>query len=258
MRGRMTSRQASLPMKLGASDVDANRPRSLGWLKTITIAAAALSSASAAQAAIYTCVAPDGRKLTSDRTIPECASREQQIRNPDGSVRSIVPPNMTSDERNEAEALERRRAAERAALADAVRRDRSLVSRYPNEAAHMRARETALDDVRSAVKVSEQRDAALAKERKPLLDEAEFYKGKPLPAKLREQLDANDAAVDAQRSLAQNQSAERDRINALFDAELVRLRRLWAGAAPGSLGPLNTDPAPSAAPSAGNATRRSP
>jgi hypothetical protein len=196
--------------------------------------------ASAAQTVIYTCVAPDGRRLTSDRPIPECAAREQQTRNPDGSIRSIVPPNLTTDERNEAEASERRRAAERTAQADATRRDRSLLARYPNEAVHQKAREIALDDVRLAVKASEERAASLARQRKPLLDEAEFYKGKALPPKLREQLDANDAAVEAQRALAQNRASERDRINSSFDAELVRLKKLWGGAPAGSLGPLNT------------------
>jgi len=193
-------------------------------------------------ATIYTCSTPDGRKLTSDRSIPECMAREQQIRNADGSVRAIVPPSLTSEERNEAEAAERRRTAERAAQADAIRRDRNLMMRYPNEASHLKAREAALDDVSNAVKASEQRDVALVKERKPLLDEAEFYKGKPLPLKLKEKLDANDAAVAAQRSLALNQAAERQRIDATFDAELARLKRLWAGAQPGSFGPLNTEP----------------
>jgi hypothetical protein len=35
----------------------------------------------------------------------------------------------------------------------------------------------------------------LQRERKPLLDEAEFYKGKQLPSALKAQLDANDAAT---------------------------------------------------------------
>ena len=34
-----------------------------------------------------------------------------------------------------------------------------------------------------------------------------------------------------------NQKAELDRVNKLFDVELGRLKRLWAGAAPGSIGP---------------------
>jgi len=34
------------------------------------------------------------------------------------------------------------------------------------------------------------------------------------------------------------QQSEVGRISALFDAELARLRKLWGGAEPGSLGPL--------------------
>ena len=144
------------------------------------------------------------------------------------------------------EAAERRVAAVRAAQQEAVRRDRSLLQRFANEAAHRRAREAALDDVRKAVRTSEDRLKALAAERKPLLDDAEFYAGRALPAKLRQALDANDASVEAQRALVQNQRAEEARINAAFDVELERLKRLWAGAAPGSMGPLGA-PAPPAA-----------
>jgi len=198
-------------------------------------------------AGIYSCVDPSGKKLTSDRPIAECANREQKLLNPDGSLRKVVPPTMTSDERAEAEAAERRANAERAAQQDAVRRDRNLVTRFPNEAAHRKAREAALDDVRKAIRASEDRLKLLAAERKPLLDEAEFYADKPLPPRLRQQLDANDATVEAQRSLVLNQQAEVVRINALFDVELERLKRLWAGAVPGSMGVLTPTSATAAA-----------
>ena len=138
---------------------------------------------------------------------------------------------------------------------DAVRRDRNLRARYPNEAAHQKARVAALDDLRRTLQVSEKRLEALAVERKPLLDEAEFYVNRPMPTSLRQQLDGVEAAAEAQRSLIQNQQAEALRINATFDAELTRLRALWAGAPPGSLGPLVVviPPAP-AAPASGGAT----
>jgi hypothetical protein len=201
--------------------------------------------AGTASAAIYSCVDGNGKKLTSDRPIVECANRDQKVLNPDGSVKRIVPPTPTADERAEQEARERQAAAERVAHQDAIRRDRNLMVRFPNEAAHQKARAKALDDVRNAVAQSEKRLAGLAAERKPLLDEAEFYVGRPLPLKLRQQLDANDAATDAQRVLIQNQQAEMVRINALFDVELARLRKLWAGAAPGSMGALAADAAAS-------------
>ncbi len=191
---------------------------------------------------IYTCTTADGRRLTSDRPIAECTAREQRVLNADGSQRSTLPPFLSPEERAAKEAADRRAAAERIAQQDAIRRDRTLVQRYPTEAAHQRARNTALDDANKAMRISERRIKDLGTERKPLLDEAEFYKGKPLPAKLKQSLDANDAAVEAQQQLIENQKAEIVRINARYDAELARLKKLWAGAAPGSMPPLGEPP----------------
>jgi hypothetical protein len=199
-------------------------------------------------AGIYTCIDDKGRRLTADRPIPECSHREQQVLNSDGSLRSVHPATLTTEERAEKEAKERAAAEARAAQFDAVRRDRNLTARYPTEAAHRRAREAALDTVRTAIKASEARLRDLAAERKPLLDEAEFYKGKALPPKLRAAIDANDAAQEAQRGSAAYQEAEVVRIDKLYDAELERLRKLWSGAPPGSLGPLPTGGAPAKAP----------
>jgi hypothetical protein len=196
-------------------------------------------------ATIYVCTTADGRKLTSDRPIVECLSREQRVLNSDGSVRAVHPPSLTAEERADKEARERQAQAEKLAQQEAIRRDRNLMARYRDEAAHRRAREAALDTVRIAMKASEVRLQELANERKPLVAESEFYSGKRMPAKLRQALDANDTALEAQRSVAQTQEAELARINALYDAELERLRRLWAGAAPGTLGALNPAPAAS-------------
>ena len=209
------------------------------WIRRALLAGlAAVAATWAVSAPIYSCIDGSGKRLTSDRPIAECAAKEQRILNPDGSVRSILPPTMTAEERAEVEQKERQAAAERVAQQDAIRRDRNLVIRFPNEAAHKKARNAALDDVRSAVLVTEKRLAALAAERKPLTDEAEFYAGRQMPAKLKQQLDANDAATAAQRELIQNQEAELGRINGLYDVELGRLRKLWSGAPAGSMGAL--------------------
>ena len=199
-----------------------------GWAQT----------SASSTAGIYTCIDAQGRRLTSDRPIPDCSHREQRVLNRDGSVRQLIPPTMTAEERAEREAADRRAEVARAAQTDAVRRDRNLVSRFPNEAAHRKSREAALDTVRLAMKSTEQRVRELAAERKPLLDEAEFYKGRPMPARLKQQFDANDAGVDAQRQAAATQEAELVRINRLYDLELERLRQLWSGARPGSLPPV--------------------
>ncbi|HET7527536.1 MAG TPA: hypothetical protein VFK10_16455 [Burkholderiaceae bacterium] len=184
---------------------------------------------------IYTCIDDKGKQRTADRPIPECNDREQRILNKDGSVRRIVPPTLTPEERADREAQERKAAEERAAYNDAVRRDRNLKSRYPNEATHNKARESALEAVRVAMRASQQRINELEAERKPLKEEAEFYRGRPMPPRLKQQLEANETSVGAQRELIATQEAELVRINRIYDLELEHLRKLWKGAAPGSI-----------------------
>ena len=202
--------------------------------------AAAQTAEGKTSAGIYTCVDDKGRRLTSDRPIIECNGKEQRVLNSDGSLRSVRPPTLTPEERAEQDARDRRAAEERMVAAEILRRDRNLMSRYRDEAAHNKARASALDNVKLAMKASESRLKELAAERKPLQEEAEFYRGKSMPGKLRTALDANDAATDAQRSSVANQEAELVRVNRLYDVEIERLRQLWAGARPGSLGPLAT------------------
>jgi hypothetical protein len=187
---------------------------------------------------IYSCIDVNGKKLISDNPIAACNAREQRVLNPDGSVREIRRPTMTADERSEAEAREREAAAERSRRLEEIRADRNLQVRFPNEAAHRKARDADLEVVAKSLRMSQARLAALAAERKPLTSESEFYVGKPLPIKLKQALDANDASADAQRSLVQNQELEILRIGQRFDAELARLRLLWGGRQPGTLGRL--------------------
>jgi Domain of unknown function (DUF4124) len=233
-------------------------PLSLATLLLLGSAAPCLraqgSAAQASAAGIYTCVDDQGRKITADRPIPSCTAKEQRVLNKDGSLKMVQPPTLTAEERAEKEAHERKLAETRALQADAVRRDRNLLARYPTETPHRKAREAALDTVRAAMKTTEKRLSELEAERKPLLSEAEFYQGKVLPPKLLGQLDANDAAVAAQRESALTQQAELERVNRLYDAELARLKLLWAGAVPGSLGPIAAQRTPTPTPVASSAS----
>lgn len=214
------------------------------WVRLGVAGVLALVCMCAGAAQIYTCTDPaSGKKLTSDRPIPECNAVTQRVLNSDGSVKESKPPTLTADERAADEARELDEKRRRVILQDAVRRDRNLLVRFPNDAAHLKAREAALDEPRKSLQRSLARVVLLAKERKPLDDEAEFYKGRQMPAHLKRQLDANDASVQAQQDLVQNAQNEIVRLNALYDVELERLKLLWAGAQAGSLGAM---PAPAA------------
>ena len=234
-----------LPPTGGATASDATR---IGKrLRPLLLAALAIALSQAAGAAepstrpIIQCDL-NGKKVTSDRPIPECFNKEQRELNPDGSLKRIIPPTPTADELAAKEEKDRDAKLELAAKGDAVRRDRNLMQRFPDEAAHRKSREKALDELRIAGKIYAGRIADLLIEQKKLEDDRYFYKNervnKPVPTQLQQKLDANEALLEAQKSLAQNQVAETTRINALYDVELARLRKLWGGAQPGSLGPL--------------------
>jgi hypothetical protein len=186
---------------------------------------------------IYVCLDDDGKAITRDRYIAECRHKEQRILNRDGSLRRVVPPTLTAEERAHAEAEARDRREREEAKKDVVKYDRLLKTRYPNEAAHQRAREAALAASHAAIQAAEARLRELATERKQLGQEAEFYRGRVVPVRLKQQIDGNEGQAEAQRNSIRNVQGEQERINKRFDVELERLRKLWKGAEPGSLGP---------------------
>ena len=65
-------------------------------LLAVVVPAALAQGASWPRTGIYTCEV-NGRKITSDRPIAECAAKEQRLLNPDGSLRRVVPPTLTAD-----------------------------------------------------------------------------------------------------------------------------------------------------------------
>lgn len=201
-------------------------------LLPVTLAAVGLS----AQAAnIYTCVNAKGQRMTSDRPIADCLDRAQELRNADGSVKKVLPPAMTAEERAAHEDRLRQEMAAEAARRDAIRLDRNLLSRYPDEPRHQKARKAALEPLHTALAATERRLTELEHDQKRLQEEAEFYKGRDLPRELKVKFGQNQAALQAQQDAAQNHQAEISRINATYEQELTRLKRLWAGAAPGSV-----------------------
>jgi hypothetical protein len=224
----------------------------LAWAALAHQAALAAGSGQTPVGGIYTCVDASGKRLTSDRPIAECLDREQKVLNKDGSQRLTVPPRKNAEERAAEE--ERRHLAElaEATRKDAIRRDRNLVMRYPDVAAHNKARESVLEDLHRSVEASERHLKSLEEERKPLITETEFYKNKRLPAKLKTRLEANEAQQKAQRDIIQTQKSEMQRVDDLYDTELAHLKKLWSGA---PLGTLSQDAGP---PRAGKPAKPAP
>lgn len=205
----------------------------------ILVVGSLLGCAALAQS-IYTCVDSRGRKLTSDRPIAECNDREQVELNPSGTVRRKIGPSLTAPEQAALEKKQREEAQAKARLEEEKRRDRALLTRYPNKSIHDQERRDALAQVDVVIEAAKHRLVTLQKQRAEINTELEFYKGDPnrAPASLRRQLEDNTQATAIQNRFIADQEEEKRRINARFDEDLQRLRQLWAlsGAPAGASG----------------------
>lgn len=214
-----------------------------GFLASAVVMASAPAWAQTAapKSGIYTCVDSKGRKLTSDRPIPECIDREQKVLNPSGTVGAKVGPTLTAQERADLEAKEQLAREEQARKDEEKRRDRALLVRYPTKAVHDAERAEALQQVSVVKAAAMNRIAELAKQRKTIDAEMEFYKKDPkkAPISLRRQVEDVEVSTKVQERFIADQDGEIKRVNARFDEELVRLKELWA---------LRGGPAPGAAP----------
>jgi hypothetical protein len=184
----------------------------------------------AAQAGIYTCTDAQGRRITSDRPIAACLDREQRELGKMGIVRKVHPPSYTAEERAK---LDKQREIEEEQLARAAeekRRDRALLIRYPSQSVHDKERAEALSQIDEVIKAVNKREVSLAEQRKEIDTELEFYKGDPnnAPAWLRRKLEDNQKQTQVQKRFLDEQNQEKQRINARFDEELVKLRQLWS------------------------------
>jgi hypothetical protein len=205
----------------------------------------AVAQPQGAAGGIYTCVDRTGRRLTADRPIPECLDREQRELSPSGMTRRQIGPSLTEIERTALEAQKRKEAEEHARVVEERRRERVLVARYPNKAAHDVERAAAIQLVDDVTSTAEKRITELKAERKKLDVEMEFYKKDPnkAPMMLRRKIgEVEDSLAEQQRFIA-GQDQEKRRVHARFDTELAQLRKLWDGQrAPAAVGAASGAP----------------
>ena len=181
---------------------------------------------------IYTCVDGKGRKITADRQIAECSDRVQHEVSPGGVVKRVLGPTLTEQELAAEEEKSKLQAAARLRESEEKRRDRALLLRYPNMAAHDKERALAVAQINALFEVAQARTKELATQRAGINTDFEFYQKDPskAPAALVRRRDENDGNMAEQKRYMAEQTLEKQRVNARFDSELVKLKQLWAAA----------------------------
>jgi len=196
------------------------------WL---ALCGAAWAQGEGSAGGIFSCVDGKGRRLTSDRPIPECLDREQRELGKTGVVKRVLAPSYTAEERERIEAQKKVADLQRARQDEEKRRDRALMVRYPSQAVHEKERADALQLIDEVSKAASNRVETLGQQRKGIDAELEFYQGdvKKAPAWLRRKLLDNDQQTQIQQRFLSEQTLEKQRVNRRFDEELAKLQLLW-------------------------------
>lgn len=197
----------------------------------------------AAQAQLYVCTDARGRTYTGDRPPPECADRAVRELRKDGSVRRLIEPPLTPEQRAARDAEVKRQQEEAEKQRAQMRRDLALLETYASEAEIEDARNRALGSRQQLIARAQERLQQHERDRKKLDSEAEFYANRALPEKLKRAYDTNAALVRSEGRVMDEVRADMDRVNARFDGELARFRALVnAGAQPAQRAPAAKAP----------------
>jgi hypothetical protein len=206
---------------------DRSRVAAAGAFFTLALAAAPAS------ATMYVCTTPAGKTITADSPPPECANVPIRELRADGSVRRVIEPPPTAEQRKARADQAQREQQESDAKRAQARQDIALLETYASEKDIEAARRAALASRQAMIDRSKKRLETFAAERKKLDEEKEFYVNRKLPDKLEHAIEANRSLVDAESRLIAEMQADLARINKRFDAEAERYRELVsAGARP--------------------------
>lgn len=199
----------------------------------LLIALMLLAALPLAHAQLYVCTDARGRTITGDRPPPECVDRSVRELRSDGSVRRVIEPPLTPEQKaaRDAEAKRQREEAEKQRAQ--MRRDLALLETYASETEIEETRNRALGSRQQLIDRAVQRLAEHQREKKKLDNEAEFYAKRQMPDKLKRAFDANATLTRSEQKIIDDVRADMDRVNGRFDAELKRWRELVsAGAQP--------------------------
>lgn len=206
--------------------------RDARWFGIVLVAAALSALPVGARAQLYVCTT-NGRTLTGDLPPPECGNVEIRELNRDGSVKRVIEPPLTPEQKKARELEAKQRREREMQAQEQLRRDRALLETYASEDEIETNRDRTLAQRQALIVRANQQLKEFKMDRKRLDDESEFYAKRQLPDKLKRALDDNAALQQQQLHAIDDIRADMERINERYDAELRRFRELvMRGATP--------------------------
>lgn len=200
---------------------------SLGTAATVVIP----GTAHAGKTKTYCCVNGQGRNICGDILPQECYGRaHREVSERGVTLRNIDAP-LTAEQRVQRDAELERKKQEAIAAREEQRRNEALLNTYANEKDVDFMRDRALGAISVAAKEAEAKYAEALKRKKKLEGELEFYKKKPAPDNLKEQVRINETELTALLAAVDAKKQEMEQVMARFAEEKRRFLELKEGGA---------------------------
>lgn len=181
----------------------------------------------------YCCADQSGRRFCGDMLPQECYGRAYREVDSHGNILHQFEAPMTAEQVAQRNAqrdaqLQRKKEEEHAAM-EQKRRDQALLNTYASEKDIEFMRNRALAEVDIGAKDAQNKFDDAMKRRKMLDGELEFYKKKPIPQSLKEQIKSADTEIKAQQIALEAKTKDREKVNNRFDEEKKRYLELTQG-----------------------------
>jgi hypothetical protein len=196
-------------------------------LFSFAVVAPALAQQPAPQR-MYKCVDAKGKVYYTQVPPRECLGRETTELNKSGSVikKSERAPTQAEIQASEAEKKKKAEADER--IKEERRKNTALLNTYSSEKDIEDQRARALTEAQDAIAATEKSIAGAQKRQKDLETEKEFYVKKPMPFKLKNEINNVEMEIKNQNALLEAKKKEITNINAKYDEDKRRYVELTA------------------------------
>jgi hypothetical protein len=203
----------------------------LAMSAALVIAAAAVTVAGKAGAAMYKWVDEKGVVHYTDKVPPEAVDKANVELNKQGIPVKKTDKALTPEQRRAIEQDAERQKLTARQQEEVARRDRALLSSYTSEAEIDLARNRSLQTINNVVQSTMAYSEQLTKRRAEAEAKRIEFQGKPIAASFDREIESIDAELVRQSELIALKKRETEQVTAKYDADKQRWRELVAAKA---------------------------
>nr|WP_314862643.1 hypothetical protein [uncultured Undibacterium sp.] len=179
------------------------------------------------RADIFRCVNAQGKSVTSDRPMPECANRTVKVYKNNGNFKNEIAPPMSAEEKKRLELEAEKRKAQQLADDERKREERYLLAHYQEEDDIQTARKRAVDALLEKKRLANEQLQGLSQILASLqLELQNSKKSSKEFDSMRQRADDLTASISNSRNAIMFYDQEIARTNQEYDQTLQRYRQV--------------------------------